>query len=186
MSFNLLDWLEWLARYGIIDIVFGVGILGYLRQLFRSPTVEHIPGVEIHRRFRTDGGYLEIEVMNLSSQPLYIYKAHFNRRYETLGVPWNWFVVAWRTKFPKAAATEKMNLQGEYLLIPHNQAGNRVQWVLLEFRNSAFYTVHIENGAEFIAREQDSLNRLISKRECGTLTLYCVHGTSERILRTRI
>lgn len=186
MDFNPLDCLEWLARYGIIDIMFGLGILGYIRRLFRRPTVEHIEGLEIRRRFRVDGGYFEIEVLNLTSQSLYIYKAYFSRRYQALSAPWSWFVGYYKTKFPKVTASEKMNLRGEYLLVPHDQAGNRVQSVLLELRNSAFYCVHIEDGANIIANEQDRLDRLISERECGTLALHCVHGTSERILRTRI
>lgn len=186
MKLNPLEWLEWLTRYGFIDILFGIGILGYIRKLLKKPIVEYIPGIEISRRFRANDGYFEIEVQNLSALPLYVYKAYFNRQYQSLSVPVSWFVDFYKTKFPKIKDTEKVNLDGGYLLQPYDESRKPKRWAFLEFRNSAYYCINIEDGENVIANEKELLETLIQNRECGTLTLFCVHGTQENTLKVRI
>ena len=84
---NLLETLEYLSRYGFIDILFGLGIGGIIISAFRKRTVKELKSVEVAFFFSFNTNpklnhkskfYISIE--NRSDKPLYIYQARFRFR----------------------------------------------------------------------------------------------------------
>ncbi len=73
--------LEWLTKYGLIDIFFGLGILAYIRRKLQKSSVHSIDGIEIIPKIEPLEGIIEIKVRNLSKEPLYIYRAYFKPGY---------------------------------------------------------------------------------------------------------
>jgi len=195
MSWKPLEWLgnclEWLARYGLIDILLGIGIVGYFRQFLRRPIVDHIDGLEIGRKFQPSGGYFEIKLLNLSGESLYVYRSYFAPYFVEPGrlllrQPLAWFKFFRRRKLPSVARSESQTVRGEYVLVPLDQTGNPLKSAFIQRGDSIYYRVHLENGSAIITEKQAELDQLLLRRECGTITLHCVHGTTPRVLKTRV
>ncbi len=83
---NILDKFEWLARYGFIDIIFGLGVISFLVRLIRKafPTnYEHLHinvsmggHVSIPPNIRVSQSFL-IHLSNAGTTNLYIARAYF-------------------------------------------------------------------------------------------------------------
>lgn len=82
----MLQTLEWLARYGIIDIFFGVGVIGFVAHLIRKvvpSNCEHLHvdvymggPVEIPRAGKLDHSFV-IALRNAGQVNLYVARAYF-------------------------------------------------------------------------------------------------------------
>ncbi|HEX8195559.1 MAG TPA: hypothetical protein VF571_05050 [Pyrinomonadaceae bacterium] len=183
---TFLDLLEWLAKYGFIDILFGIGIFEYFRRKFRRTIVEQINDVEIRRSFESESASYEIEIVNLSKEPLYVYQAYFTPFYLSDEGLLGYVYYYTKRDFPRLATEERSTLSGNYILTAINQNGDLLETPFLESKGALFYRVKIDNGKEHIINNRENLDELIEQRKCGTLNLKCVHGTKYNILRTRV
>lgn len=79
---DILRVLELLSRYGIIDIIFGLGVTGIIYSVFRKRAVRELKGIEITTKFRYDAykdykSRLNIFIKNNSGEPFFIYRVLF-------------------------------------------------------------------------------------------------------------
>ena len=79
---NILAILELLSRYGIIDIIFGLGVTGIIYSAFRRRAVKELRGIEITTKFKYDSykdykSRLNIFIKNNSGEPFFIYRILF-------------------------------------------------------------------------------------------------------------
>lgn len=183
---SILKFIENMAKYGVIDVFFGIGIIQYIRVKLKKTTVTMIDGIDIVRRFQSDGNY-EIEIKNSTNNPLYIYRVYFNPKYnKMIGTAWDWFIMSWVRDFPTISLRRGKPLNGEYMLDAYNDEGVHLTTVFLENRQKVFYRLSLENGSQIVVNEKDSLHKMLDESRCGTLTLHCVHGVNQLTLSTRV
>jgi hypothetical protein len=183
----VLDWLEFLSKYGLIDIVFGIGILQIFRLAFRRTKVDKLPGIDILRGFDATGGYFEIEVSNLSSEPLYIYRSYFTPWRFEVSTAQNSYGKLMRllfqpSKFPPISRSQRQVVNTSYSLKPYVSSGTAKNSAFIEPQSSISYRVPIEDGVNVIATQHQELDQMINSGRCGTIELHCVHGQTPRIL----
>jgi hypothetical protein len=182
---DLLKALEWLARHGIIDIAFGLGIGSIILSAFRRRTVREIEGVEVFAELShttdpqfTHKSKLQFYIENRSGQPLYIYRALFRPKRSALQKSSSRLRIS-----PKA----RINTRGWYLPFVASAPG--------EMRKLPQSLEHGERRALFITLAEDysddndgqqQLEDLRIKRSFGLLMIYCICGAEQRILKTRI
>ena len=96
---NILGKFEWLARYGFIDIIFGLGVISFLVRLIRKafPTnCEHLhinvsmggcvsipPNISVSQSFL-------IHLSNAGTTNLYIARAYFRAKQGVWWTLWLW------------------------------------------------------------------------------------------------
>jgi hypothetical protein len=69
--------LEWMARYGLLDIVFGVGVITVILNYLRSKVASDLKGVsitwDVQPAAAGNGSHcVEVRVLNMSSHPLVV------------------------------------------------------------------------------------------------------------------
>jgi hypothetical protein len=82
---EVLDTLEWLAKYGFVDIIFGVGILGFLSRRLREiipSNYDHLhvnvtPGGRVGISVGMIDHSLQIQLRNSGQSNCYVARAHF-------------------------------------------------------------------------------------------------------------
>ena len=180
MTWNPLDWLECLARYGIIDIIFGIGIFSFLWSKLRAKTIDEIDGVEILPHFDTANSVFEIEVRNNSNENLYVYRSYFLPGYRSTiwRFPFFGTIVEWVDRFPQS--TDHKNIKGQYVLSPVDKDGNPIEPAFFEPRYRLYFRIHIKEDGTIIA------NDLLDKHQTGKLILHLVHGDRQNILEAQL
>lgn len=191
---KFLSLLEYLARYGIFDILFGIGILGYLRRLLRRRIVKALPGIDILPRITPHEGQLEMEIRNSSREPLYLYRATFRPGYYVRFSEENLlrdriaslFVHIWKDGELIDSSGSSMTTRGDFLLRALDQDGDEVESLLLEPRMSATYVYAFDPVPVDKKASSSRWTKLIKQGRCGGFRAHFVHGTRAGILELQI
>jgi hypothetical protein len=77
----ILNTLETLSKYGIIDIVFGIGIFSLLAKLVQKKTFSDIENVDLLPYIDRNNGTFMLTIKNQSTEPLYLYQAYIEPGY---------------------------------------------------------------------------------------------------------
>jgi hypothetical protein len=188
---RILDILEWLARYGFIEIFFGVGILTYIKRKFQTRTKRHIDGVDILPTIPVDNDVLEIEIINNSREPLYLHHARFRPGYISSKMDRTSLVTMIRTSFftqwvndrlPPISGRQSRNLQGECVLSAIDPEGNERAAIFLEPGNQTGYLINLEDTG-LTKRDWDSM---FQDHVLGVLTFQFVHGSTNGIFQSQV
>lgn len=98
---NILSDLEWLSRYGFIDIIFGIGVITFLWRVIRRHWPRNLPGLQIDTRLDPPPHVTHVEIegtrrsaifiiiTNVAAANVYITKASFRAYYRRL-LFWKW------------------------------------------------------------------------------------------------
>jgi hypothetical protein len=174
-----LSSMEWLAKYGFIDIALAAGLFGALSRLFRSKTVSEIDGLEILISVATDN-ILVIELQNQTSQPIYIYRQYFAPGYHLSYTEGGWrtyLIYMWTNKScVEFAATEPRNHNGQIILRPVRDDGTAYSPPFLEPKASLKYNLELSETEPHVHK------RLIAGK-LGLLTVSLIHGTEVKVLQ---
>lgn len=182
---KFLEALKWLAQYGIIDIVFGLGVGSIVLSAFRRRTVPEIDGVEIYSMLShttdpqfTHKSKLLFYVENQSGKPLYIYRALFRPKRSLL-----------QKSSPRLRISPKtrINPRGWYLPFVASAPGETL--ALPQFLGHGEKCALFITLAEDYSRDVDGqrqLEDLRAKLSCGVLMIYCICGAEQKILKTKI
>ena len=182
----VLDKLECLARYGLFDIVLGLGIIGYIKRVLQQRTVREIEDVEVRLDFRFDPrpnihhkSKLYIVVENCSSKPLYIYKARFHPKRPSR-----------KPGSPQLRMSTKSRIipGGWYApFVEASLAGGDSQ--LPRFvKTSDKCAMYLAWAEEYSTdpHAQSQLLSLIESQSLGTFKMHCILGAEAKILKTKI
>jgi hypothetical protein len=151
----ILNILEWLTKYGLIDIFFGVGILAYIQRKFRTRVRRYIEGVDILPAIPVDSDVLEIEIVNNSREPLYLHHARFRPGYASSQLDRTSVGTMIRTSFithwvndclPPISGRQSRNLAGECVLSAINSGGEERAAIFLEPGDRTVYLVDLEDN----------------------------------------
>jgi hypothetical protein len=186
--------LESLARYGIIDIFFGLGILAYLRRLFRRRTTQEIEGVEIMPRVSAIDGYLEIKIKNDSRAPLYLYRGTFTPGYRTSQLDTSslrsftrtLILTSWRTDRLPRVTEPSRTTRGDYLLQVMDSQGEEAESIFLEPAQAASYALGLEPVWKEDPTEIQRAEAAVEESKCGLFRVHFVHGTRSGVLEIQI
>lgn len=181
-----LDFLERLNKYGVIDILFGLGIFSYLRKRLRRRSVSSIFLVDIKPRFDQENAWFAVEVQNNSTKPLYIYRCCFKPGYLSSevvkGQPSTRFLKHWaKDKFPAIHDTENPNTEGQYVIWPVDDTGNVLSSAFLEPRDSAYYRLRLKPDSDF-----GHTRAILEEHQTGMLELHLIHGDEQYILERQL
>ena len=184
---DILKWLETLAKYGIIDIVFGIGVIGFIGRLISRafPTnYDHLHvNVFIGGAVSIPGpgnvqNSLNITLSNSGQSNFYLARAYFRAKQRRWWLLWL-RPVETNIKIHPASAriVDKDAFELKF-------TGNQPQY-FTEFET--LIRPGSSNGqTTWLALEQPLQQRLINKRQCGVLYIeYAVAG-QQGIHRTRI
>lgn len=179
----MLDTLEWLARYGFIDIIFGIGVISFLRRLIRRalPTnyeflhVDVSPGVPGFipdyngKQVNVDQSF-SLRISNSGRSNFYVARAYFRakqRRWRTL---WLWRTPTQIRVHPRSARIADKD--AFELKFPDKRPEYFEEYEALIRPGS------LNGQMTWLALEQPVEQRLIDKRRCGVL--YVEYATSGR------
>lgn len=186
----VLKTLETLSKYGIIDIVFGIGIFSLLAKLVRRKTYSDIENVDFLPYINQEDGQFTLTIKNQSTEPLYLYQAYLEPGYYSERVDISslsrriitLLLKTWNTeRFPRNINQTKTT-KGLYIL------------QLLEPGHDNAPTVFIEPyryGTYKLDLGTDNLNNLdlediFDKKQFGMLKLNFVKGTKTGQLEVQI
>src|SRR2546430_1446521 len=83
----MIDWmlgkLEWLSKYGFIDIIFGIGIFTFVAKILNKKIKSDIIGIDFMPEIIPFENQFKIAIKNHSPQPLYLYQAYIKPGYYT-------------------------------------------------------------------------------------------------------
>ncbi len=183
----VLDCLETLARYGIIDIVFGIGVIGFIGRLIRRAFPNNYDHLHVNASI---GGpvqipgpgilqnSLNISLSNSGQSNFYLARAYFRAKQRRWWLLW---LCPVETKIKIHPASARILDKDAFEL---KFTGNQPQYF------TEFETL-IRPGSSnvkttWLALEQPLQQSLINKRKCGILYIeYAVAG-QQGIHRTRI
>lgn len=78
---ELFTSLEWLAKYGFIDIFFGLGVLGFVYKLFQRAIPRNLDELSVSVDFESRNNHLlYIQISNSGGKNIYISRAYFKPR----------------------------------------------------------------------------------------------------------
>lgn len=181
----ILDNLEWLARYGFIDIIFGIGVIGFLARLVKKAfpsNYDHlhinvkaggpasIPGAKVDQT-------LNINLRNAGQTNFYIARAYFRPKLRRW---WFLWVKKTYTKLKVHPLSHRIaDMDAFELKFKVDQAGFCEYEALVQ-------PGHNNGQTTWLALEEPSSQRDINKRLNGVL--YIEYATSGRqgLHRTRI
>jgi hypothetical protein len=176
----VLDSLEWLAKYGLIDIIFGIGVTGILWNFLRrrfprrcealvvdvavSGTCQipgsngHVPSFTIHLRNTASG----------KDSNIYVARAYFRKRYGFMGL------FRPNGKLPVHPASERMLENDSYALKFRGQNKN----VGFSDYETLILPGHEYGEMTFLALANEPTYPVREKRVSGTLFIeYASKGT---------
>jgi hypothetical protein len=187
----ILDVLEWLAKYGLIEIFFGVGILAYIKRKFHTRPRRYIEGVDILPTIPVDNDVLEIEIVNNSRETLYLHHARFRPGYETsrldrtsLGtiIRTSFFVHWVNDRLPPISSRQSRNLAGECVLSAIDSEGNKRPAIFLEPGERTGYLIDLEDS-DLTKRDWDSM---FQDHALGVLTFHYMHGSANGMFQSQV
>lgn len=189
---STLKGLEWLAKYGFIDIIFGAGILTVIANAFKSKAVKNIDGIEIIPLNVLTGEAhdvtLQIEIRNLTHDPVYIFRSYFSPGYSmdmssttTIFKDLKKFMfMQWITsESPVVSSSEHRNSEGVYIITSQSSFEVEKHPPFLEYKESLNYFLRMQCTAS-------ELQAALNSRKTGQLELRLVHGNQTKILKTQV
>ena len=184
---EILEFLEKLAKYGIIDIIFGIGVIGFIVKLIRRafPTnYDHLHvNISIGGAVFIPGpgkvlNSINFQLANAGQTNFYVARAYFRAKQRPW---WTLWLFPLKTKTIVHPASARIMDKDAFEL---KFIGNQPQYF------TDFETL-IRPGSSnsqltFLAVEQPLQQSLIDNRRCGTIYIeYAVSG-QQGIHRTRI
>jgi len=185
--------LEWLTKYGIIDIFFGVGIIAYIREKLKKRVVKSIDGIEILPRMEPLDGFFDIMIKNSSRDPFYIYRVRFKPGYFTSKADrktvssflLSLVLMRWiDDRMPNFL--EPRNTEGEYLLVGNTKDLIEAESVFLEPKEEASFPLGFEEGDLTFSKDKNVWQEVLRKKESGILRFHFVHGSDAGIFETQL
>jgi hypothetical protein len=182
----MLETLEWLAKYGFIDIIFGVGIFGlawkFLRKFVHS-NYSHLHvslsrGDQMQIHGEDVDSSIRIDIRNSGSTNFYIARAYFKEKLR----PWwlLWFLPI-KTKLKVHPSSDRISDKDAYeLKFSGSTLGGLTEY-------EALVTPGHGNGVTtFLALTENAADEIIQNRKCGVLYIeYAVSG-KQGIHRVRL
>lgn len=183
---TVLTKLEWLAKYGFIDIIFGVGVTGLAWRLIRRVIPNNLDGIDVNL---SQGGAvtilgqrveqsLTIEIGNSSGKNCYIGRAYFSatqRRWWTLWLKRSSTRLRVYPKSKRITAKKAFELK-----FP----GQNMQFL------SEYETIirpgHTNVQSTFLALEEPVSQDIIEARCCGVLYLEYATSDTQGVHRLRV
>ncbi len=176
---NILNALEWLAKYGFIDIIFGIGVIGFLAQLIRKafPTnYEHLHvnvsmggPVSIPPEIRVPQSF-QIQLSNAGQVNLYIARAYFRAKQRQWWTLWLWNKPTQLRIHPRSDRI--IDKDAFELKFPAQQPNYFTEYEAL------IRPGHPKRQTTWLAIEQPVEQLLINQRRCGAL--YIEYATSNK------
>lgn len=78
---HIMEYLEWLSKYGFIDIFFGIGVLSVVYRMFIKIVPRNLDDLSINVDFaEQNGNVLFIQIANTGGKNIYISHAYFKPR----------------------------------------------------------------------------------------------------------
>lgn len=182
--------LEFLSRYGLIDIFFGVGIVTYFQRKFRRRVAEGIDGIEIMPRIAARDSFVEIKIRNNSKEPLYLFRASFRPGYRSSETDTSSLGSRIRTTFfyhwengdlPRVTEGTR-TIRGDFVLQGLDPKGEEVDSLFLEPKSAGAFLVGIEESSQ----DDRVWDQILDKRRCGELRVHYVHGETGGLLQVQI
>ncbi len=177
---NILNKLEWLARYGFIDIIFGLGVISFLVSLIKKtfPTnYEHLhvsvslggsvsipPDIKVNQSFR-------IQLSNSGQTNFYIARAYFCANQREWWTLWLWNKSTGLNVHPGPDRIADKNNAFE-LKFTDQQPNDFTQYEAL------IRPGHSHRQTTWLPLAQPITQKLIDNRNCGTL--YIEYATQKR------
>lgn len=175
--------LEWLSKYGLIDIIFGIGIFTYISKYLKRKTKSDIIGIDLLPTILENEKVFVLGIKNQSSQPIYLYQAYIRPGYykeefdktSFSTMLKSAFYMTWKTdKFPVINNRPKTT-KGLYILQVRENDNNFSPTL---FVGPFQYGEYILEYDELNANMPEKPNEIFEKKEFGTLKLQFVHGTN--------
>ncbi len=188
---SILKILEWLSKYGMIDIIFGVGIFTFIANAFKSKTTSEIDSVDLLRYIDKNNNLFRLTIKNQTSEPLYLYKAYITPGYPSDIIDTSslknriktWLLIHWKTdKFPKVINQPK-TLKGEYILQIENPNNNQSPTIFIERFGYGSYILHLD--PESLSNIENP-NEIFEKNQFALLRLSFVNGNKAGVLEVQL
>ncbi len=186
----MLETLETLSKYGIIDIVFGIGIFSLLAKLIRKKTFSDIENVDLLPYINMDNGTFILTIKNQSTEPLYLYQAYIEPGYYMEKVDKSTFksrlitlmLKTWNTeRFPRRINQTKTT-KGYYILQLIQPTQGIAPTLFIEPYRYGEYKLDI--GVENLY--DLNFDDIFDKKQFGILKLNFVKGTKTGQLEVQI
>lgn len=182
--------LEFLSRYGVIDIFFGVGIVAYLQRKLRSRMTDDIEGIEIMPRIAARDGFIELKFRNNSKDPLYLYRASFRPGYRSAKTDTTslskliqtTMFYHWERGLLPRVTEDTRTTRGDFVLNGLDTKGEETDTLFLEARSTGSFLLGIEESL----RDDLEWDEILDKRQCGELRVHFVHGEAGGTLRVQL
>lgn len=177
---NIQDILEWSAKYGVIDIILGLGVLSFLGKLIRKAfpaNYEHLHisvslggPVSILPNITAQQSFL-IQLSNAGQTNLYIARAYFRARQRKWWTLWFWDRPTRLHVHPNSDRIADKDNAFE-LKFTGQQPNFFTEYEALVRPG------HANRQVTFLALEQPIEQHLIDNRNCGVL--YVEYATSNK------
>jgi hypothetical protein len=188
---TLLKTLETLSKYGIIDIIFGVGIFTLLPKLLKRRKATDLVGVDLIPSIDNNGSCFMLMIKNQSSEPLYLYQAYIKPGYYASELDKTSLrrifitslVNTWKTdRFPKVSG-ERKTTKGLYILQLINDQNGYAPTLFIEPHR--YQTYKLDLGTADPDQSLDFYD-IFEKHQFGVFKVNFVHGTKSGQLEVQI
>jgi hypothetical protein len=192
---NMIDWvlskLEWLSKYGFIDIIFGIGIFTFIAKILKKKVRSDIESVDFLPHLDLTRKEFRLGIKNQSNQPLYLYKAYIKPGYFTERIDKTTvsnffrtlFFKTWKTdKFPKITSRRKTT-KGLYVLQVYEKTNDLSPTLFIE---PFHYKEYVLDFDDFDLKDLENADDIFDNRQFGELKLYFVHGTNSGQLELQL
>lgn len=183
--------LECLSKYGLIDIIFGIGIFTYIAKYLKRKTKSDIFGIDLLPHIRVDDKLFILGIKNQSNQPIYLYQAYIKPGYSieefdktSFWTKLNSYIfMTWKNdKFPKINNQPKTT-KGFYILQVREKDNNLSPTLLIGPMQYGEYILEFD---ELTNDFNQYPNQIFEKKQFGVLKLQFVHGTNSGTLEMQL
>jgi len=173
----MLNTLEWLAKYGFIDIIFGLGITGILWKFLRRfvPSnyphlhVQLLPGPTVAIRGQRINTTIRVDIRSSGANNIYIARAYFRPK---LRPGWLLWLKPWPTKLKVHPASDRIADKDAYELKfqgDHPRGFTEYEALVRPGHENGVWT--------WLALAEAASGEMIQERKCGDL--YIEYATSD-------
>lgn len=176
----MLDMLEWLARYGFIDILFGIGVIGFLAKLIKKALPNNYDHLHVHV---SSGGPVSIpgagplnhsfsiEIRNAGQTNFYIARAFFRPKLRSWKTLW---LIQQQTELKVHPESHRITDKDAFELkfLGASQAGFTDYEALVRPGSSS------HGVTTWLPLEEPISQNIINERRCGVL--YIEYATTGR------
>lgn len=167
---NILNYLEWLAKYGFIDIFFGLGVISFIGALinkvlpsnYDNLVVEPHPGGAVQIPNHAVANSFQINIHNMGNVNLYIARAYLKAKQRQWWTLWIWNRPTALQVHPASARVLGKDDAFE-LKFPGNQQMYFTDIETLVRPNN------VAHQNTWLALNAPVNQELINKKKCGTL-----------------